>query len=144
MMIGFEEKLSMQGMNGFLAAQSPRVLSVVRIMTGLLLLQHGLMKFIGFPVAPQSYPPPMFSLFWIGGVIEIVGGVLIVLGLFTRSAAFILSGQLAVAYFMFHAPKSFYPLANGGEAAVLFCVVFFYLIFAGPGAWSIDAQRGRA
>lgn len=130
----------MEGLNSTLAAWAPRVLSVVRIMAGLLLLQHGLMKFIGFPVAPQSYPPAMFSLFWFGGVIELVGAILLILGLFTRPTAFILSGELAFAYFLFHAPRSFYPLANNGEAAILFCFVFFYIVFAGPGPWSVDAR----
>lgn len=123
------------------AAWAPRVLSILRIMAALLLLQHGLSKFFGFPVAMNT--PAMFSLYWFAGAIEIVGGVLLLLGLFTRPVAFILAGELAFAYFLGHAPKGFYPLANGGEAAVLFCFVFFYLAFAGGGAWSVDAMRGQ-
>ena len=123
------------------AAWAPRVLSILRIMSALLLLQHGLSKFFGFPVAMNT--PAMFSLYWFAGAIEIVGGVLLLLGLFTRPVAFILAGELAFAYFLGHAPKGFYPLANGGEAAVLFCFVFFYLAFAGGGAWSVDAMRGQ-
>ncbi|MEC7256583.1 MAG: DoxX family protein, partial [Pseudomonadota bacterium] len=84
------------------------------------------------------------SLFWIGGVLELVGGVLLVLGLFTRPVAFILSGMMAVAYFMFHAPASFFPTLNGGDASILYCFVFLYLVFAGPGALSLDANRSAA
>jgi len=83
----------------------------------------------------------MFSLLWVGGILEIVGGVLIILGLFTRPAAFILSGMMAVAYFMMHAPNSFFPALNGGDAAILFCFVFLYLVFAGPGSFSLDGKR---
>jgi len=125
-----------------LARFSPQILSILRIMTALLLLQHGLSKFFGFPMAMNT--PPMFSLFWFAGVIEIVGGLLLLIGLFSRWAAFILSGELAFAYFIGHAPKGFYPLLNGGEAAVLFCFVFLYLAAAGPGPWSIDATRSQA
>lgn len=125
-----------------LARFSPQILSILRIMTALLLLQHGLSKFFGFPMAMNT--PPMFSLFWFAGVIEIVGGLLLLIGLFSRWAAFILSGELAFAYFIGHAPKGFYPLLNGGEAAVLFCFVFLYLAAAGPGPWSVDATRSQA
>jgi putative oxidoreductase len=88
--------------------------------------------------------PPLMSLFGLAAIIEVVGGVLLVLGLFTRIVAFILAGEMAVAYFMAHSPKDFFPINNGGEAAVLFCFVFLYLIFSGPGAWSVDARRGAA
>lgn len=125
-----------------LARFSPQILSILRIVTALLLLQHGLSKFVGFPVAMNS--PPLFSLYWFAGAIEIVGGVLLLIGLFSRWAAFILSGELAFAYFLGHAPKGFYPLTNGGEAAVLFCFAFLYLAAAGPGPWSVDAARGRS
>jgi len=121
---------------------SPYVLSALRIIAALLLLQHGLSKFFGFPMA--SKPPQMFSLIWFAGALEIVGGVLLLVGLFTRSVAFVLSGLLAFAYFIGHYPRGFYPIANGGEAAVLFCFVFFYLIFAGGGPWSVDSMRGRS
>ena len=120
---------------------APVVLSILRIMSSLLLLQHGLSKFFGFPMAMRT--PPMFSLYWFAGVIELVGGVLLLLGLFTRSAAFVLSGHLAAAYFIGHAPRGFYPLTNGGEAAVLFCFVFLYIACAGGGPLSIDARRRR-
>jgi putative oxidoreductase len=83
-------------------------------------------------------------LIWFAGAIELVGGILLLVGLFTRAAAFILSGEMAFAYFIGHSPKGFYPLTNGGEAAVLFCFVFLYIAAAGAGPWSIDAQRGRA
>jgi putative oxidoreductase len=119
------------------SAWAPRVLSILRIMAGLLLLQHGLSKFFGFPMV-QS--PPAMSPSWFAGIFELVGGVLIALGLFTRPAAFLVSGMTAVAYFLVHAPKSFYPIVNGGELAVLYCFVFFYFTFAGPGPWSVDAK----
>ena len=116
---------------------SPYVLSLLRIVSALLLLQHGLSKFFGFPMPMNT--PPMFSLLWFAGAIELVFGTLLLLGLFTRFAAFILSGELAFAYFIGHAPKGFYPLTNGGEPAVLFCFVFLTLAFTGGGPWSIDA-----
>jgi putative oxidoreductase len=119
----------------------PRLLSVLRIMTALLFLQHGLMKLFGFP--PSDFQPPLLSLFGLAGVLEVVGGLLLLVGLFTRPVAFILSGEMAVAYFMAHAPQGFFPIKNGGEVAILFCFVFLYLVFSGPGAWSIDAARRR-
>ena len=120
---------------------APYVLSILRIMSALLLLQHGFSKFFAWPMVMKQ--PAMFSLFWWAGAIEIVGGVLLLFGLFTRPVAFILSGELAFAYFIGHAPKSFFPLLNNGEAAVLFCFVFLYLAFAGGGRWGIDAMLGR-
>ena len=109
-------------------------------MAALLFLQHGLAKFFGFPMAMQT--PAAFSIFWFAGVIEVVGGILLAIGLFSRYAAFIMSGQMAVAYFYLGRPmRSFFPLANQGELEVLFCFVFLYLAFAGPGPWSVDAQR---
>lgn len=128
-------------MNDTLSAWAPRVLSILRIVTVLLLAQHFTSKFWQFPAVMN---PPMFSLYWWAGVIELVFGALLLIGLFSRFSAFILSGHLAAAYFIGHAPKGFYPLTNGGEAAVLFCFIFFYLIFAGPGPWSVDAMRGKA
>jgi putative oxidoreductase len=126
-----------------LAAWSPRVLSVLRIVSALLLLQHGMSKYLGVPyVAFFDNLQPM-SLIGIAGIIELVFGVPLLIGLFSRFSAFILSGHLAAVYFIGHADKSFFPLLNGGEAAVLFCFVFFYLIFAGPGPWSIDAMRNK-
>jgi putative oxidoreductase len=118
---------------------SPRVLAVVRIITALLFIEHGLMKLVGFPAAVPGLPTPLPAILLAAAVIEIVGGALIAVGLFTRVAAFICSGQMAVAYFMFHAPQGLWPAVNQGEPAILFCFVFLYLAFAGAGAWSLDA-----
>jgi putative oxidoreductase len=119
---------------------APRVLSLLRIVAALLFMEHGLMKLFHFPGpqpgAPDPLPPMLLAAAWL----EIVGGGLIVLGLFTRPVAFILSGQMAVAYFLAHAPQGFYPALNMGEAAILYCFLFLYLAFAGPGEWSVDAQ----
>jgi putative oxidoreductase len=125
--------------NRMLQPMAPIFLAVLRVVTGLLFLEHGTQKILHFPVS--DFHPPMFSLLWVGGILEIVGGVLIILGLFTRPTAFILSGMMAVAYFMMHAPKSFFPALNGGDAAILFCFVFLYLVFAGPGSFSLDGKR---
>jgi putative oxidoreductase len=125
-----------------LAPYAPQILSVLRIMVALLLFQHDFSKFFGFPAAMPT--PAPFSLIWFAGVIELIGGALLLLGLFTRIAAFVLSGELAFAYFIAHAPQGFYPLTNGGESAVLFCFIFLYLAAAGGGAWSLDALRGKA
>lgn len=119
----------------------PYVLSFVRIMTALLLLQHGLSKFFGWPMAMK--PPPMFSLYWFAGTIELLFGTLLLIGLFSRCAAFVLAGHLAFAYFIGHAPQGFFPLLNKGEPAVLFCFVFLILAFAGGGPWSVDAMRSK-
>ncbi len=115
----------------------PRLLSVLRIMTALLFMEHGLQKLFGFPPSPNP-GPPLVSLLGLQGVLEVFGGLLLALGLFTRPVAFLLSGNMAVAYFMAHAPRSFFPVNNGGDAAILYCFVFFYLFAAGPGPWSID------
>jgi putative oxidoreductase len=125
-----------------LARYAPQILSILRIIVALLLFQHAFSKFFGFPA--QMPPPAPFSLIWFAGVIELIGGALVLVGLFTRPAAFILSGELAFAYFIGHAPQGFYPLTNGGESAVLFCFIFLYLAAAGGGAWSLDALRGKA
>jgi putative oxidoreductase len=125
-----------------LSAYRPHLLAILRIMTALLFLAHGTAKLLGFPDIGMSVP--LFSLFGLAGVIEIVGGVLLVLGLFTRPVAFILAGEMAVAYFMAHAPQGFFPLANQGDSAVLFCFVFLYLVAAGPGAWSLDGRSADA
>jgi putative oxidoreductase len=119
---------------------APRILTVLRIMVGLLFLEHGTQKILGFP-ASANPGPTLLSLGGIQGLIELVGGVLIVVGLFTRPVAFILCGDMAVAYFMSHAPASFFPIANRGDAAILYCFVFLYLAVAGGGAWSLDASR---
>jgi putative oxidoreductase len=112
----------------------PSVLSILRIIVALLFLEHGLQKYFGFP----SAGPPMTSLLYVQGVIEIVGGILLLVGAYTRVVAFILAGDMAAAYFMAHFPLSFFPALNGGDAAVLFCFVFFYLLFAAGGSWSVD------
>jgi putative oxidoreductase len=118
---------------------APRVLSLLRIITALLFMEHGLMKLIQFPAPQPGVPDPLPPMLLAAAVIEVVGGGLIAVGLFTRLAAFICSGQMAVAYFMAHAPQHWAPAVNMGEGAVLYCFVFFYLIFAGPGPWSLDA-----
>ena len=127
-----------------ITAWTPRMLSVFRIAVALLFLQHPFAKFFGFPHVAMFDNLPAFSLVWIAGVIKLVGSVLLLLGLFTRPAAFILSGEMAVAYFMAHAPRGFFPLLNGGEAAVFYSFAFLYLAFAGPGLWSIDHERRGA
>ena len=122
---------------------APRLLSVLRIMTALLFMAHGTMKLLGFPTSDNP-GPALFSLIGLAGVLEIVGGLLLVLGLFTRPVAFILAGEMAFAYFMAHAPQSFFPIVNRGESAVLFCFVFLYLAAAGAGPWSVDEARKSA
>jgi putative oxidoreductase len=126
----------------FLATWSPRILSVLRIVVGLLFMQHGLSKYFGFP-APSPAAFQMFGILGLAGAIEIVAGALVAVGLFTRVAAFIASGEMAFAYFMVHSPKSFFPLVNGGDAAVLYCFVFLFLALEGGGPWSIDAARSK-
>jgi putative oxidoreductase len=111
-------------------------------MTGLLFFEHGSSKLLGFPVSEVSSQPfNLMSMLGVTGVLEFIGGAFIILGLFTRITAFILSGFMAVAYFMAHAPQGFYPINNHGELAILFCFVFLYFAAAGPGPWSIDARR---
>jgi putative oxidoreductase len=115
----------------------PYVFSILRIMVGLLFMQHGLVKLFGFPTGAGF--PAFLSQTWFEGCIEMIGGGLIVIGLFTRWAAFITSGEMAIGYFMVHAPKGFFPYVNGGNLAILYCFVFLYLVFAGPGPISLDA-----
>jgi putative oxidoreductase len=127
-----------------LAAWSPRALAVLRIMTALLFIEHGTQKYFRFP--PSDYfpePVSVFSLMGLAGLLEMVGGVLILIGFFTRPVAFVLCGFMAAAYFMGHAPQGFFPANNGGDAAILFCFIFLYMIFAGPGAWSVDTARSK-
>ena len=119
---------------------SPHALAALRIITALLMLQHATMKFFAFP-APMPMPGPLPGIIFAAGVIELVTGTLIVLGLFSRPAAFLSSGTMAAAYFIGHATQGFWPVLNQGEAAIMFCFAFFYLIFAGPGAWSLDGLR---
>ena len=121
---------------------APRVLSILRIVAALLFFEHGTSKLLGFPPSEHS-GPEFLSLSWVAGLLELVGGALLVVGLFTRPVAFILSGEMAFAYWMAHAPQSPFPLANGGDAAILYCFVFLYLVFAGGGPWSLDALRRR-
>lgn len=121
---------------------APRVLSILRIVSALIFMAHGTQKLLGFPASDAT--PAVLSLGWIAGVLELFGGALLAIGLFTRPVAFLLSGLMAFAYFIAHAPQSFYPVQNGGDAAILYCFVFLYIVFAGPGPWSVDAMRGRA
>ena len=125
----------------FFATWQPRLLSVLRIMTALLFLQHPTAKFFKFPHVAMFDNLQLFSLTGFAGMLELVGAILLLLGLFTRPVAFILSGEMAFAYFIGHAPRGFFPLTNGGEPAVLFCFIFLYLAVAGGGIWSIDAMR---
>jgi len=123
-----------------LSAWRPQALAVLRIMTALLLMAHGLQKLFGFPPTERG-TVELFSLMGLAGVLETFGGILILIGLFTRPVAFILCGFAAAAYFIGHAPQGFFPSNNGGDAAILYCFVFLYLVFAGPGAWSVDGVR---
>ena len=122
----------------FPANWTPRALAILRIVAGLGFLHHGVSKFFNVP----PFGMPLNGLLTVAGVLELVGGALIILGLFTRPVAFVLSGMSAVAYFMVHAPKSLFPSVNGGEAVMLYCFIFLYLALAGAGAWSLDAKRG--
>lgn len=124
-------------MENFFISWQPRVLSILRIVTAFMFMQHGGQKLFGYP-APQRSEFDLFTLSGVAGVLELVGGFLILIGLFTRPVAFILSGQMAVAYFIAHAPQGFWPLVNNGELAALFSFIFLYLFVAGGGAWSLD------
>jgi putative oxidoreductase len=130
-------------MNATLAGWTPRALSVLRIVTGLMIIEHGMGKLLGWPALPAYANVKPLSLVGTAGFIELIGGALLILGLFTRPAAFILSGEMAVAYFMVHAPRSFYPLVNGGTLAIIYCFACLYLSSAGAGPWSLDAQMKR-
>ncbi|NEX94170.1 DoxX family protein [Caulobacter sp. 17J65-9] len=129
--------------NPFNTVWSPRVLAALRIIAGLLFLAHGTVKLFGFPAGAQPGQVELLTLFGVGAILELVGGALLALGLFTRPVAFVLSGEMAVAYFMFHAPSSFFPAVNGGDAAILFSFIFLYLAVTGPGAFSLDGLRAR-
>jgi putative oxidoreductase len=126
-----------------LDSYSPYALAALRIMAALIFMEHGTQKLFGFPATPASGQPPLLSLLGIGGLMEVVGGVLILPGLFTRPTAFLLAGEMAVAYWFFHFPRNFYPVLNGGDAAILYCFVFLLLVFTGPGAWSLDGALAR-
>lgn len=125
----------------FLDRYSPYALAVLRIVTALIFMEHGTQKLFGFPAPPEQGMPPLLSLFGIGAVMEFLGGLLILIGLLTRPVAFLLAGEMAVAYWMVHAPQNFYPALNGGDAAILYCFVFLLFVFTGPGAWSVDGTR---
>lgn len=122
---------------GFLSKFAPQILGVLRIVVGLLFLEHGLVKIVGFPAPMGGHLPPLIMA---AGMIEMVGGALITLGLFSRVAAFITSGEMAFAYFLVHFPKGLYPTQNGGDAAILFCFIFLYLAAAGPGAFAVNQK----
>jgi putative oxidoreductase len=122
-----------------------RILSILRIMVGVLYMEHGLAKILDFPHQPNHAPYALFTLVpGLQGLLELVGGLLLALGLFTRTVAFILAGNMAVAYFMVHAPRGFFPLLNGGELAIVYCFVFLYFCLAGGGPWSLDRVRASA
>jgi putative oxidoreductase len=127
----------MNNLDTWCAHTAPRLLSILRIITALLFMQHGGMKLLGFP-APMPGDIQLFSLMGFAGVLELGGGFLLLIGLFTRPVAFILAGEMAFAYFMAHAPGGFWPVLNRGEAAVLYCFVYLYLAAAGGGKWSVD------
>ena len=123
---------------------APRLLSILRIVAALIFMEHGTQKLLGFPLSERA-APELLSLSGIAGILELVGGALLVLGLFTRPVAFILAGEMAVAYWMVHAPRNFFPINNEGDAAILYCFVFLYLFAAGGGPWSLDNWlRGKA
>ena len=124
-----------------LSRYQPEALGVLRIVSSLIFFAHGTMKLLGFPTPERQ--TEMLSLSWIAGAFELVGGALLLVGLFTRPVAFVLAGVMASAYWIAHAPRSFYPVLNGGDAAILYCFVFLYFVFAGPGRWSVDAAMHR-
>ena len=126
----------------WLSRWQPQLLAVLRIVTGLLFLEHALIKLAGFPPGGKPGLQEVGSFLWIAGVIELVTSLLVTLGLFTRFAAFIAAGEMAVAYWMVHAPKNFVPALNAGDAAILYCFVFLLFVFTGPGAWSLDGLLG--
>ena len=127
-----------------MAAWAPRALSVLRIVTGLMIIEHGMAKLLGWPEVAAFAQLKLFSLLGLAGTLELVGGALLILGLFTQPVAFILSGEMAVAYFMVHAPRSFFPLINGGSLAIIYCFACLYLSTAGAGPWSVDATMKKA
>ena len=124
----------------FLRGWAPQILSILRILAAATFMTHGTMKLFGWP-APFEYP--LNALLYVAAILEVVGGLLLIVGLFSRPVAFVLSGQMAVAYFLGHASQGFFPALNGGEPALLFCFVFLYIAAAGPGPWSVDAATGR-
>ena len=130
------------------AGYAPILLSILRILAALIFLEHGTQKLFGFPPGSSMPTPDMMSMLWFAGIIEFIPGALVALGLFTRPAAFIAAGEMAFAYWLGHAPRvpwpeGFFPVNNGGDAAILYCFVFLYISMAGPGPWSLDALRKR-
>ena len=125
------------------AAWSPRLLGLLRIVTAILFMEHGAQKLLGFPPSDHG-SPELLSLLGAAGILELAGGFFILIGLFTRPVALVLAGETAVSYWMVHAPKAFYPALNGGDAAILFCFIFLYLVAAGPGAFSVDGARQKS
>ncbi len=122
-----------------------RVLSLLRIVVGFIFITHGTAKLFGFPAGDNPSPmPDVMTQRWFAGVLETFGGSMVMLGLLTRPVAFLLSGQMAVAYFQAHFPRSFWPTVNSGVSAALYCFIFFYIFFAGPGPWSLDALFARS
>jgi putative oxidoreductase len=128
---------------GLPARWAPQMLSVLRIVAALIFLEHGAQKLLGFPPGTMPQPAPM-TLIWFAGLLELVGGILLLMGLITRPVAFILAGEMAFAYWTVHAKTSFFPAVNGGDPAILYCFVFLYISCAGPGPWSIDSVLRRA
>ena len=122
---------------------APRILSLLRVMAAVLFFEHGLQKLLGFPPSDRPMPSPLPPMLLTAGLLEFVGGILLAIGLFTRPVAFVLSGLMAAAYFIGHAPRGFFPILNRGELAIVYCFVFFYFFFAGGGAWSVDALLAR-
>ena len=125
------------------SAWSPRLLGLLRIVAAILFMEHGAQKLLGFPPSDHG-SPELLSLLGVAGILELVGGFFILIGLFTRPIALLLSGEMAVAYWMAHAPKSIYPALKGGDAAILYCFIFLYLAAAGPGAFSVDGAASRS
>lgn len=129
-------------MNSMTEKFSGQALSLLRIVTALLFIEHGTSKIFSLPLTQMS-GPDMYSLYWIAGIVEMVGGVLLLIGLFTRPVALLLAGEMAIGYIMIHAPQSPFPVVNHGDAAILFCFVFLLFVAAGPGPWSVEGMRGE-
>jgi putative oxidoreductase len=127
----------------WLSRFQPQLLALLRIFAALLFMEHGTAKLFHFPVAQPGVPSPLPPLLVAAALIEVAGGILVTIGLFARAAAFLMSGEIAIGYFMMHFPRSFWPIVNMGEAAILYCFIFLYIAGAGAGAWSIDAFRAK-